>query len=78
MTVKDLILALQKRDPDMEVRIAQPTHDYCRRVEASTIDKINIRMVYKDPFHLNPDILLDRDSERENEDEKTKCMLILE
>ena len=78
MTVKELIETLQCQAPDSEVCIAQPMHDYCRRVEASKICKINYRDVYKDPYNLNPDHILDRDYEPKDDDTDVRSVLILE
>lgn len=40
MIVSELIKALSEFDPDSEVRISQPTHNYWRDIMAQTIDEV--------------------------------------
>ena len=48
MTVGELIRILSDFDPDSEVRISQPTHNYWHEVKAQTIDEVNEIVIGKD------------------------------
>lgn len=41
MTVAELIKHLEQFDPDREVRISQPTHNYWHEIKAQTIDEVD-------------------------------------
>lgn len=41
MTVSQLIKCLEEFDGDMEVRMAQPTHNYWREIAAVEVDSID-------------------------------------
>lgn len=45
MTVEELIKALEGFDPETEVRISQPTHNYWREIQAQTIDYVDEAVV---------------------------------
>lgn len=45
MPVHELIRLLKQFDPDTEVRISQPTHNYWREIEAVTIDYVDETVV---------------------------------
>lgn len=62
MTVAELIKKLKQYDSKKEVRIAQPTHNHWRQVEAAEISEVEMQgLLWSD--YLNGDKLLDGDEE---------------
>ena len=66
MTVAELIERLQNFDPNMEVKIAQPTHDHWKNVLASDIDDVDELEVEYSDYHSS---LVIGDGEEEYDDD---------
>ena len=75
MKVSDLINILSQFNPDQEVRIAQPQHDYWHSTAAVDINEFDIGLVnvqYSDYFRA--DVIKD---ESDYEDEELKEVVLL-
>lgn len=51
MTVRELIELLKDHDPDAEVRMAHPAHDYWRNTIAAQIDDVEEEYVVPSEYH---------------------------
>jgi hypothetical protein len=51
MTVRDLIKMLEGEDPELQVRIAQPTHDHWRSIKAAVPRSIEVLPVKRSEYH---------------------------
>ena len=73
MTVRELIKMLENYPADAEVKIAQPTHDFWRRVAAVAPDSVEWAKVVHRDYHQS-DIIIDDD--REDDDEIREVIVI--
>lgn len=62
MKIRELIERLELLDGDMEVRIAQPTHDHWRNTKAAEIDEVDETEVTRSDYH-DGDILASGDGD---------------
>ena len=63
MKVKDLIAALQEKDPDAEVHFSYNYGDHWRTQVAAKVRKVEYEMVVHSDYHSMP-IVVDEDDKR--------------
>ena len=66
MKVAQLIALLQQQDPEADVRIEQPTHDYWRSVAASEVNGVEAIDVEHSDYH-NCDVIPKDDEDVDGE-----------
>ncbi len=75
MKVSDLINILSQFDPEREVRIAQPQHDYWHSTAAVDINEFDIGLVnVQHSDYFRADVIAD---ESDYEDEELKEVVLL-